>query len=42
MSWRYIDGEVYANVWLTDFIVRINPTSGRVEGVDGSERFTRP
>ncbi|MGI6148667.1 MAG: glutaminyl-peptide cyclotransferase [Firmicutes bacterium] len=29
---EYIDGEVYANVWLTDFIVRINPTSGRVEG----------
>ena len=27
---EYIDGEVYANVWLTDRIVRIDPASGEV------------
>jgi glutamine cyclotransferase len=29
---EYIDGEVYANVWLTDTIVRINPSTGLVVG----------
>ena len=29
---EYIDGKIYANVWLTDRIVIINPKSGRVEG----------
>jgi glutamine cyclotransferase len=29
---EYIDGEVYANVWTTDLIVRIDPTTGRVLG----------
>jgi glutaminyl-peptide cyclotransferase len=28
----YIDGEVYANVWLTDRIVRIDPETGYVTG----------
>jgi glutamine cyclotransferase len=27
---EFIDGEVWANVWYTDFIVRIDPASGRV------------
>lgn len=27
---EWIDGEVWANVWLTDTIVRIDPTSGQV------------
>lgn len=27
---EYINGEVWANVWQTDFIVRIDPQSGRV------------
>jgi glutamine cyclotransferase len=27
---EYIDGEVYANIWKTDLIVRIDPTSGLV------------
>ena len=27
---EFINGEVWANVWQTDFIVRIEPTSGRV------------
>lgn len=29
---EYIDGEVWANVWYTDFIVRIDPDSGTVVG----------
>lgn len=28
-----VNGKVYANVWLTDEIVRIDPTSGRVEAL---------
>ena len=27
---EYIDGEVWANIWQTDFIVRINPENGEV------------
>lgn len=30
---EYIDGEVYANVWLTDVIARIDPKSGQVNGL---------
>ncbi len=30
---EYIDGEVWANVWQTDFIVRINPESGNVNSL---------
>jgi glutamine cyclotransferase len=29
---EYIHGEVFANVWKTDYIVRISPLSGRVLG----------
>ncbi|HLX94151.1 MAG TPA: glutaminyl-peptide cyclotransferase [Verrucomicrobiae bacterium] len=29
---EYVKGEIYANVWQTDFIVRINPTNGVVTG----------
>ncbi len=29
---EFIDGEVWANVWYTDYIVRINPESGAVTG----------
>lgn len=29
---EYIDGEVWANVWYTDYIVRIDPASGVVTG----------
>ena len=28
-----IDGEVWANVWQTDYIVRIDPASGHVVGI---------
>lgn len=28
---EYIDGEIWANVWMTDFIVRIDPVSGLVK-----------
>ena len=30
---EWIDGEVWANVWQTHFIVRIEPASGRVVGI---------
>lgn len=29
---EYVNGEVYANVWQTDMVARIEPTSGRVLG----------
>ena len=29
---EYVDGEIYANIWLTDSIVRINPATGAVTG----------
>ena len=29
---EYVEGEIFANVWLTDTIVRIDPNSGRVIG----------
>jgi glutamine cyclotransferase len=28
-----VDGEIWANVWMTDFIVRIDPSSGKVKSV---------
>ena len=30
---EWIDGEVFANIWQTDFIVRIDPATGRITGV---------
>ncbi len=30
---EYIDGEIWSNVWQTDFIVRIDPASGAVNAV---------
>lgn len=30
---EFIDGEVWANIWQTDFIVRIDPATGNVKGV---------
>lgn len=30
---EYVDGEILANVWMTDRIVRIDPASGRVVGM---------
>ena len=30
---EWIDGEVWANVWQSPFIVRINPTNGQVTGI---------
>jgi glutamine cyclotransferase len=29
---EYVNGEIYANIWLTDMIARIDPTSGEVLG----------
>ena len=33
---EYIRGEIWANIWLTDKIVRFSPKDGRVTGVDRS------
>ena len=30
---EYIDGQVWANVWMTPYIVRIDPKTGVVAGV---------
>ncbi len=30
---EYIQGEIYANIWLTNQIVKINPNSGQVTGI---------
>lgn len=37
-----VDGAVYANVWQTDEIVRIDPESGRVSGVLGASGLLPP
>ena len=29
---EFVKGEIYANVWTTDFIARIDPATGRVTG----------
>jgi len=29
---EYIEGEIFANVWLSDFIARINPSTGNITG----------
>lgn len=37
---EYIDGEIWANVWMTDIIARIDPSSGRVNSyIDLSKLF---
>lgn len=30
---EYVNGEIWANIWLTDEIVRIDPSTGRITGV---------
>jgi len=30
---EYIKGEIFANIWQTDFVARIDPTSGKVVGL---------
>jgi glutamine cyclotransferase len=38
---EYLNGEIWANVWMTDLIARINPESGRVTGwIDLTGIFT--
>ncbi len=27
---EYIDGSIYANVWMTNYIIKINPTTGKI------------
>ncbi len=38
---EYVDGEILANVWQTDYIVRIDPVSGQVIGVIDLSALTR-
>jgi glutaminyl-peptide cyclotransferase len=30
---EWVEGEIYANVWQTDYILRISPADGRVTGI---------
>jgi glutamine cyclotransferase len=30
---EWVKGEIYANVWQTDFVLRIDPASGQVVGI---------
>jgi glutamine cyclotransferase len=30
---EYVKGEIYANIWMTDWVARIDPASGRVVGM---------
>ncbi|MES1945522.1 glutamine cyclotransferase [Salinisphaera sp. PC39] len=36
---EYIDGEIWANVWTTDLIARIDPDDGRVIGIIDARRL---
>jgi glutamine cyclotransferase len=38
---EWIEGEIYANVWLTNHIVRINPKTGIVQGLIDLTALTR-
>lgn len=39
---EWVDGEIFANVWQSDLIARIDPTSGRVTGwIDLSQLLSR-
>jgi glutaminyl-peptide cyclotransferase len=37
---EYINGEIFANVWLTDKIIRINPDTGEVNGFYDLQNLT--
>ena len=45
---EWIDGEIWANIWKSDFIARIDPATGKVNswvdmsGLLGSERVADP
>jgi glutamine cyclotransferase len=40
---EYINGEIWANIWMTDLIARIDPASGRVNSyIDLSKIFPEP
>ena len=39
---EYIDGEIYANIWQTDWIARIDPVAGRVVGWIDLSGILRP
>ena len=43
---EYINGFIYANVWLKNYLVKINPTDGKIIGIidlsaiEGKEKMT--
>ena len=37
-----VDGKVWANIWQTDLIVRIDPTTGRVEAAVDASSLQQP
>jgi glutaminyl-peptide cyclotransferase len=39
---EWVNGEIYANVWQTNWIVRIDPGSGRVVGLVNLSGLLRP
>jgi glutaminyl-peptide cyclotransferase len=39
---EWVDGEIYANVWQTNWIVRIDPASGRVVGLINLTGLLKP
>lgn len=39
---QYVKGEIYANIWKTDYIVRINPRSGQITGWINLHGLLRP
>ncbi|PIE35378.1 glutamine cyclotransferase [candidate division KSB3 bacterium] len=38
---EYVDGSIYANVWYQDVIVQIDPASGKVLGIIGTQPILR-
>ncbi len=39
---EYIDGQIYANLWHSDWIVRIDPQTGQVTGVIDASKLLQP
>ena len=39
---QYIDGQIFANVWLQDYIIIINPDSGKITGIINLEGIINP
>ncbi len=39
---EYINGEIYANVWQDDYIIKINPDNGKVTGIINLSNIIEP